>query len=50
MGFHHLPLASETCSHAKISAQILFCDVKQEVSIHLELLHSKVVRNVRHSI
>lgn len=33
-----MPLASEGCSHAQISAQILVCDVQQEVSIHLELL------------
>lgn len=39
-GCYHLPLTSETCSHAQIGAQILVCDVQQEVSIHLELLHS----------
>lgn len=41
-GFYHLPLASEACSHAQISAQILVCDVQQEVSVHLELLHSNI--------
>lgn len=47
-GLSHLPLASEACSHAQISAQILVCDVQQKVSVHLELLRSKIVRNVRH--
>lgn len=47
-GLHNLPLASEACSHAQIGTQILVCDVQQEVSIHLELLHSK--GNVRHIV
>lgn len=45
-GLHHLPLSYEACSHAQVRAQILVCDVQQEVSIHLELLHSQIVQNI----
>lgn len=43
--FHHSPLPSESCRHAQISAQILVCDVQQEVSIHLQLLRSSKKKN-----
>lgn len=45
-GLHHLPLSDEACSHSQIRAQILVCNVQQEVSIHLELLQNKTNENI----
>lgn len=45
-GLHYLPLSDEACSHSQVRAQILVCDVQQQVSIHLKLLQNKTVENI----
>lgn len=42
--FNNLPLARDSRGHAQIVAQILFRYGQQEVSVHLELLRTRVKR------